>query len=151
MARVPVADQAANRGRAGLLSTLWIFAVLNYLYCDVLGHMDGAVLAELLRGEAGGMRITQGFLLGAGVLMEVPIAMVLLARVLPQRVNRWANIAAAAVMTAAQAGSLLVGTPTGYYVLYSVIELACTVFIMGYAWTWRPVRSAAPVPVGAAR
>ncbi|MDI1463760.1 DUF6326 family protein [Catellatospora sp. KI3] len=130
--------QDAARGRANLLSTLWIFVVLNYLYCDVLGHMDGAVLAELLRGEAGGMRITQGFLFGAGVLMEIPIAMVLLARVLPDAASRWANTAAAAVMTAVQAASLAVGVPTGYYVFYSVIEIACTAFIAWYAWTWRP-------------
>lgn len=26
------------------LSTLWIFAVLNYLYADVMSHMDPAVL-----------------------------------------------------------------------------------------------------------
>ncbi|GAA1501783.1 hypothetical protein GCM10009827_012190 [Dactylosporangium maewongense] len=130
-------DQTTRRDRAVLLSTLWIFAVLNYLYCDVLGHMDSAVLTDLLDGEVDGMRISPGFLLGAGFLMQLPIWMVLLSRVLPQRAARWANIAAGAVMTLVQAASLAVGTPATYYVLYSVVEIGCTAFIVWYAWTWR--------------
>lgn len=137
-----ITDQTTGRDPAVLLSTLWIFAVLNYLYCDVLGHMDSAVLRDLLDGEVDGLRISQGFLLGAGVLMQIPIWMVLLSRVLPHRANRWANVAAGAVMTLVQAASLTVGTPTMYYALYSVVEIGCTGFIVWYAWSWRATRPA---------
>ena len=60
------------------LSTLWIFMTLNHIYSDVLGLYDSAILNELLRGQVGGIQMTQGFLLGASILMEIPIAMVLL-------------------------------------------------------------------------
>lgn len=119
------------------LSTLWIFAALNYLYCDVLGLMDPELLPLILGGNINGLELTPGFLLGAGILVEIPIAMVLLSRVLPYRANHWANIAAGTIMTTVQSASLFVGTPTSYYLFFSVIEIATTLFIVWFAWNWR--------------
>ena len=119
------------RDRRVILSTLWIFAVLNYLYADVFSVFFDAEALE----------ITQAFEAGAvlafSVLMETAIVMVLLARVLPYRANRVANILAGIVHTLAVAFSTFVGTPAPYYAFFAVIEIACTVFIIWYAWTWR--------------
>jgi MFS family permease len=121
-----------------VLQSVWIFAVLSYLYCDVLTLMHADDLRNLLAGEVGGMRITEGFLFGAGVLMQIPIAMVLVSRFAPHRVARPACIVAGTVMTAVQALSLLVGNgPAAFYLLYSVIELSATTFVVWYAWRWR--------------
>jgi hypothetical protein len=120
-----------------LLPALWIFAMLNYLYCDVVGNMDANVLRELLTGEVEGIKITESFLLGASVFMEIPIAMTLLSRILPHRVNRWANVVAATIMTLVQSATLFLGVPTAYYVFFSVIEIGTTAFIAWYAATWR--------------
>jgi len=60
-----------------LLSALWIFVVLNYLYCDVLSLIDAHRLKQFLTGHVEGMDMTQGVLLGASVLMEISISMVL--------------------------------------------------------------------------
>lgn len=119
------------------LSTLWIFAALNYLYCDVVSLMDPELLPLFLRGNVNGLELTPGFLLGAGVLVEIPIAMVLLARVLPYRANRWANIAAGTVMTVVQSATLFVGAPAPYYLFFSVIEIATTLLVVWFAWNWR--------------
>jgi threonine/homoserine/homoserine lactone efflux protein len=119
------------------LSTLWIFAALNYLYCDVIGLMDPEMLQQYLTGNINGLELTPGFLLGAAILIEIPISMVLLSRVLKHRANRWANIAAGTVMTAVQSASLFVGVPAPYYLFFSVIEIATTAFIVWYAWNWR--------------
>jgi uncharacterized protein DUF6326 len=118
------------------LSTLWIFATLNYLYCDVVTLMDPAKLKGYVAGNIGGIEITQGFLLGAGVLVEIPMAMVLLSRVLPYRGSRWANVVAGAFMTLVQAATLFVATPAPYYVFFSVIEIAATAAIVWYSWRW---------------
>jgi len=120
-----------------ILSTLWIFVTLNYLYCDVVSLMDPELLPQYLRGNVNGLAITPWFLLGAGILVEIFIAMVLLSRVLPYRANRWANIAAGALMTAVQSATLFVGTPAPYYLFFSVIEIATTVLIIWFAWNWR--------------
>ena len=64
------------------LSTLWIFVMFNYLYADVMALMDPVLLNQFLTGTINGLTINEAFLLGAAVLMEIPIAMVLLSRLL---------------------------------------------------------------------
>ena len=124
-----------RKDRKVILSTLWIFATLNYLYCDVVGLMNPDLLRQYLTGSVNSIHITQGFLLGAGILVEIPMAMVLLSRVLSYRANRWANVAAGSVMTVVQCLTLVL-TPPAYYIFFSIIEIACTAFIVWYAWRW---------------
>jgi len=83
--------------------------------------------------------MTQGFLLGASILMEIPISMVLLSRILNYGINRWANIIAGMIMTAVQFSSLFFGSsPTNYYIFFSIVEIASTSLIVLYAWRWKP-------------
>lgn len=117
------------------LSTLWIFAVFNYLYADVITLMD-----VLYRGKIEiGFQITEGFLLGAAILMETAIAMVLLSRYLKYRVNRWTNIIAGIIHTSAVSLSMLAGgkMPALYYIFFGTIEIACTLLIIWFALKWR--------------
>ncbi|HMQ48969.1 MAG TPA: DUF6326 family protein [Saprospiraceae bacterium] len=125
-----------------LLSTLWIFVTLNYLYCDVMGLMDPNLLKKFLTGNVDGLIINEPFLLAAAVLMEIPIAMVLLSRILKDKINRWANIIAAFIKTAVMILTLFIGTTTIYYLFYAVIEIATTSFIMWYAWRWKTATTA---------
>ncbi len=125
------------KDRKVVFSTLWIFVTLNYLYCDVITLMDHTQLREIMTGMVGNMEITQGFLLGAGILMEIPIAMVLLSRILNYKANRIANIVAGTIKTVVMIMTLFVGTPTTYYVFFGSIEIACTAFIVWYAWKWK--------------
>ncbi|MCZ7402154.1 MAG: DUF6326 family protein [Candidatus Methanoperedens sp.] len=121
----------------GKLSTLWIFVMFNYLYCDFMGLMDPELLKQYMTGNVGGIQITQEFFLGAAILMEIPIAMVLLSRIFKYRANRWANIIAGTIMTAVQFSTLFFGSsPTIYYVFFSIIEISCTSLIVWYAWKW---------------
>jgi hypothetical protein len=120
-----------------LLSTLWIFVLFNYLYCDVVTLMDAKTLNQIVTGTVEGINMTEGFLLGASILMEIPIAMVLLSRMLNYRMNRLANIIAGIIMTAVQLSSLVFGSsPTMYYIFFSIIEISCTSFIVWHSWTW---------------
>ena len=120
-----------------ILSTLWIFAMLNYLYCDIIALMDPDLLNQFLTGNVGGIHMTQAFLLQAAILMEIPTAMVLLSRVLKHGANRWANMIAGTIMTAVQFSTLFIGSsPTLYYTFFSIIEIACTSLIVWYAWKW---------------
>jgi hypothetical protein len=136
---------AAMTDRGARLSLLWVFLTLNYLYCDLLGLMDPDSLKQYLTGSVDGLQITQGFLLGAALLMEIPIAMVLLSSVLPHWGSRWANIIAGTVMTLVQIGSLFMGSgPTVFYAFYSTVEIACTAFIVWYAWRWHTPRTHSP-------
>lgn len=126
-----------TRDKRMILSTLWIFVTLNYLYCDVLGLMDPVLLNQYLSGTIASMNIDENFLLGGAILMEIPISMVLLSRILKYKSNRWANIIAGSIKTLVMIATLFVGTPTSYYLFYGSIEILTTSFIVYYAWKWR--------------
>jgi hypothetical protein len=120
------------------LPALWVFMVLNYLYCDVVSLFDPVAARDVVAGHAAGgsIQITPEFLLASGVLMEIPIAMTLLSRVLGHSASRWANVVAAAFMAVVQVGSLGVGTPAAYYLFFSAIEIGTLALIAGLALRW---------------
>ncbi|UCH13881.1 MAG: hypothetical protein JSV22_12340 [Bacteroidales bacterium] len=125
--------------RKAILSTLWIFVSVNYIFCDLLSNMEPEFLKALVEGGevVGSQPITQEFLLGAAILVEISFIMIILSRVLKYGVNRWMNIIAGTIMTLVQIGSFFVGPPTLHYIFFSVIEITCTLIIIWYAWTWR--------------
>jgi len=119
------------RDRKVMLSTLWIFATLNYIYADVFG------LYFLPGAQATTTAMASGAVLGFAVLMETAIAMVLLSRVLKYGANRWANIIAGGIHTLSVVATLFGSTPPApYYLFFAAIEVACTLFIIWYAWKW---------------
>lgn len=122
---------AAMKDRKVILSTLWIFATLNYIYADVFTlFFNPTAQKETLA-------MPQGAVLVFAILMETAIAMVLLSRVLKYGANRWVNIVAGVFHTAFVSWSLFGQTPTLDYVFFATIEIACTLFIVWYAWKWR--------------
>ncbi len=125
------------KDRKVILSTLWIFVMFNYVYCDILGFMDSSLLKQYLTGTVEGLELTENFLFLGAILMEIPIAMILLSRVLNYNANRWSNIAAGSIKTLAMVMTMFVGTPSLYYLFFGTIEIATTIFIVYYAWTWK--------------
>lgn len=119
-----------------LLSTLWIFVTLNYLYCDLMGLMDSNLLKGYLKGEIDGLIIDESFLLYAAILMELPIAMVLLSKILKPKYNAMANIIAGSIKTLAMILTLFIGTPTSYYLFFAALEISTTIYIIYLGITW---------------
>ncbi len=122
------------------LSVLWLIATLNYIYADVFFCVD--VLGSGKEGGPGVLHFSQGAWLGIAILMEIPIAMILLSRILKPTANRWANIVAGIIETAAVLLTSfilpilhLMGT-SSYYLFFGAIEVACTSLIVWYAWRW---------------
>ena len=124
-----------------LLSTLWIFVTLNYLYCDLVGLMDATLLSQYLAGAVDGLVISQGFLLAASIFIEIPMIMILLSKVLKGKGNRNANIIAGLIMTVVQIATLFLGPVSIYYLFFSIIEIATTAFIVWYAWKKFPKKA----------
>jgi hypothetical protein len=117
------------KARKVILSTLWIFVLFNYIYADIF--------TLFFNPEAQSGTMTQGAVFGFAILMETAIAMVLLSRVLKYGVNRWANIIAGIIHTALVSWTLFGETPFPFYIFFASIEIACTLFIVWYAWKWR--------------
>ena len=121
------------------LSLFWIFALLNYLYADVVA----------LWSLADAPHLPPWALLGSAVLMEIPIAMIVACRLLPFRANRLANIIAGAILTLVNGFLTFVPPLFGArtpalpeYLFFATIETVCTSVIIWQAWTWSEVKAA---------
>ena len=106
--------------------------------------MDSSLLAQYITGLVNGMHLSAGFLLGGSVLMEIPMSMILVSKVMKREPNRILNIVAGSIMTLVQCASILSSPPTMYYAFFSIVEVACTATIVFYASRWRTVEVAAP-------
>jgi hypothetical protein len=124
------------KDKTKIFSTLWIFVTFNYLYCDLIGLMDSKLLKQYLTGSVEGMFINEQFLLYAGILMEIPISMILLSRILKPKLNAWANIISGTIQTVVMIATLFIGHATKYYMFFATIEIATTLFIIWYAAQW---------------
>ena len=128
-----------DRAKARLLSALWTFLSVNYVFCDVVSGMEAVTVQAYLSGKAGNVAFTPGMLAGATLMMNLSFTMIVLPLVLPPRANRWANIAIGLLMALIQLGSLGMGTPvTPHYWVSTVIEAATALGIFWLAFRWRP-------------
>lgn len=122
------------------ISTLWVVVMFNMAFADILTFIRPGALQDLWAGEAG-VQVTPGLLLAFAILLEIPIAMIYLSRVLKPVVARWANTGAAAVTTLFVIGG---GSTDPYYVFFAAVEVACMALIVWSVWA-RP----APAPARA--
>ncbi|MEZ4726920.1 MAG: DUF6326 family protein [Caldilineaceae bacterium] len=121
-----------------LLSTLWIVVMLNMLKADILSlYIPGAAEEVVKTAAATGASIPQ-LMLGGAVMMEIAIGMIILARVLPYGVNRWANIMASLITIVFVIGG---GVTYPHYVFIATVEVICLLLIIWKAWQWRIVET----------
>ena len=116
------------------LSTLWIFYLLNMIFRDIHEFVEPGFIEEVMTGTFNGSQITENLLLLGGFMAEVPIAMVLLSRLLPYGANRWANIIAAVINISFE---IMNGTTDLDDTFHMFIEIAALSFIIWSAWRWR--------------
>jgi hypothetical protein len=110
------------------LSTLWVFVMFNMVFADIVGFLNPGALEEMIA-----MKPAQGLLLVFSILLEIPIAMIVLSRLLKYRANRWANIIAGVITILYVIGG---GNTSVSYIFFATIEVACMLLIVWYAWKW---------------
>lgn len=121
------------------LSMLWLFALLNYLYADVIGLWD------VIGTPNFHVHLPPWALMGSAVLMEIPIAMIVASRLLPRGANRAANVIAGVIVTVVNGFLTYVPPLAGWgktpalpeYLFFATIETVCTLIIIRQAWTWK--------------
>ncbi len=117
-----------------LLSTLWIVVMIGILAADVLSlNIPGS--EELLKttSVSAGLSIPQLMFIGA-VMNGLALAMIILSRVLPSRVNSWVNIMVGLITFAyIWAGA----APYPHYTFIAAVETICLLAIIWLAWRWR--------------
>jgi hypothetical protein len=117
------------------LSGLWGAMMLLYIYADILSLFRPGQLQEMTEGMMGPFPATSGALLAAAVLMIIPAAMVFLSLSLKPAANRWTNIILGVLYTLVNIGNLI-GEGWAYYRLFGIVEITCTLLIIGHAWKW---------------
>ena len=121
-----------------LLSTLWIVVMINMLKADILSLYIPGSAEEVARTSArAGTPIPQ-LMLGAAIMMEISIVMIILSRVLKYGVNRWVNIIVSLITIAFVVGG---GVSYPHYIFIATVEVICLLLIIGFAWMWRNTKA----------
>jgi hypothetical protein len=115
------------------LSTLWVVVMFNMVFADILTFIKPGALQEMSAGQAG-VHVTPGILLAFAILLEIPIAMIFVSRVLKPRASVWANGAAALITTVFVVGG---GSWDLHYLFFATVEVACMALIVWSVWTRR--------------
>lgn len=114
------------------MSLLWIFVMFNMIFADIVGFVAPGQLEQIINGETG-FDITEELLLVFALLLEIPIAMIVLSRVLNRRANQWVNTIAALITTVFIIGG---GSAYLHYYFFATMEIAAMGLIVWYAWRW---------------
>lgn len=117
------------------LSALWVAVMFLYVYVDILGFYKPGTVDGILAGRVWTFDITQGWALGALLLMTVPILMVALSLTLPAAAARWTNVVVAALFVLVSLGNA-VGETWLFLWLGAVTEAALLLLVVRFAWTW---------------
>ena len=116
------------------LSTLWIVVLFNMLFRDIHEFLRTGYLEELLAMTSNGAQISEGLLLAAAIVLEIPIIMIFLTQILKVKANRWANMIVAAFMIVATISNNL--TPDLDAMFFFGAAFAALLFVIWYAWRW---------------
>jgi hypothetical protein len=119
-----------------VLSTLWIFVLMNMIYADILNTLKPGYLSEL---ENVGQNMSGETVLFFAFLMEIPIVMILLSRILNRKSNRIANFIAAplSILWVIVPSIVMSSSSTPLsYIFFATIETLSMVFILWYSWKW---------------
>lgn len=110
------------------ISTLWIFIMINMLAADIFGFMVPGTLQEIIDNTMG---ITAELMLIPAIMIEIPILMIFLSRILNYKMNRIANIVAVAITIFFVLG---MGSFTTVYLFFAGIETIAMILIAWTAW-----------------
>lgn len=84
-----IQHQLPDAKTRGLLSSLWIFFFINHFFMGLHEFANPEFVEQIL---GGGFAVSDSLLLFAAITIELPISMIVLSRVLPNRINWIANI-----------------------------------------------------------
>jgi Sec-independent protein secretion pathway component TatC len=113
--------------------------MFNMVFADILTFINPGALQALWAGKTG-VTLTPVLLLVFAVLLEIPIAMIFLSRVLKPAASRWVNTIAAVITTLFVVGG---GSPDPYYIFFAAAEIGCMALIVWTAWKRQGMKSPA--------
>lgn len=122
--------------RRVIISTVWIFIVLNYAYADILILLSGHSASTPEEAELVNSLSGPEFMMVSVIYLEMAMVLAVLSRVLSYSINRLANIIVASLHIIGGLASLFVVTNTIFYIFFVSVEMIALFFIVWYAWSW---------------
>lgn len=116
-----------------LLSTIWVFVLINMVYADIIGMLRPGYLELLDRVSK---QLSSGQVLTFSILMEVPILMILLSRILLRKMNRTANFIAIPISIIYVIYGGLDNPPVSY-LFFGTVEIGAMLLIFVIALKWK--------------
>lgn len=121
-----------------LLSTLWIVVMINMLKADILSLFIPGSAEEVAKTAASAGASIPQLMLGAAIMGELALVMIVLSHVLKYGINRWANIVMGVVTIAYIWGG---AAAYSHYIFIAAVETICLLLIIAFAWMWRSVEA----------
>jgi Family of unknown function (DUF6326) len=118
------------------LSALWASFMFLYVYVDVLAFFKPGTIDDILEGRVWEFDITQGWALGALVLITIPSLMVALSLMLSARAARWTNLVVGSLFIPVSVFNVVGETWWAFYWFGAAVEAAMLLVIIRSAWTW---------------
>lgn len=111
------------------LSTLWIIVSINMIFAHIF-----SVMIELEKGITPDVQgKVESVMIIAAIIINIPIAMIFLTRVLPYKAIRLVNIIVGFLTILYMIGS---GSLTTYYIIIAAIEIFVLIMIIIISWQW---------------
>lgn len=115
------------------ISTLWIVVMFTMIFADILSFITPGVMKEIVEGTAEVIP-TPSLLLIFAILLEIPIMMIFLSRILKHKLNRILNIAAAVITILFVIGG---GSLFWHYIFFASVEVICMIAIIVLSIKWK--------------
>ena len=123
-----------------ILAVLWIVGMLSSLNGDTYRLNDTVALKALL-DNTGPIVASSGLLLIMSIIFAGHVFMGALSVMLKASVSRWANrivgIVYAVIILGFWVLGFVMGSPTGYWLVWSTAQLVFALLVVWYAWKWK--------------
>ena len=116
-----------------IISTLWIVVMFTMIFADIISFITPGVMKEIVDGTAD-IIPTQPLLLVFALLLEIPIIMIFLSRVLKHKLNRILNIGASVITILFVIGG---GSLYWHYIFFASVEVICMISIIIISIKWK--------------
>ena len=110
-----------------LVSTLWIFILFNMILRDLHEFPTEGYIEEMMS-----LKLSEEVMLFYAFIVEIPILMILLSRILNDQANKWANLIAVMVSSL----GIMYTLPSGDMddLFFAIINLGALVIIVLTVW-----------------
>lgn len=109
------------------VSTLWIFILFNMILRDLHEFPTAGYIENMMS-----LHLSDEVMLLFAFIVEIPILMILLSRILNTKVNAWANT----IATVLAAGGILHTLPAGQLdeIFFAIMNMAAIICILVTVW-----------------